>query len=282
MMRLNLEEARQFAQIAGSTMSYIDIGDGPVVVLAHSYLWSAEMWEPQIATLSRHCRVIVPELWGHGKSGALPRDTNSVRQLAQQHLDLLDRLGIEKCVIAGLSVGGMWAAELAVMAPDRVAGLVLLGTYLSSEPAESKARYLAMLKTAEAVGAVPDALSVAMLPLFFSDVSIAHSPRLTNGFRERLREIDGASLMHSIVPLGRLIFDRRDALADLRQLLMPVLVITGDEDRSRPPAEGRAMAALIDCRFVELTGVGHISSLEAPNEVTGHLLSFLDDALQRD
>ena len=281
-MQFKLDEARKFAQVSGSTMSYIDIGDGPVVVLAHSYLWSAQMWEPQIATLSRHCRVIVPELWGHGKSGALPCGTASMRQLAQQHLDLLDGLGIEKCVIAGLSVGGMWGAELAIMAPDRVAGLVLLGTYLGGEPAASKARYFSMLRTAEEAGAVPDPLAEAMLPLFFSAISIAHSPRLTNAFRERLRDIDRATLLHSVVPLGRLIFDRRDALDDLRQLPMPVLVITGDEDRSRPPAEGRAMAALLGCRFVELPGVGHISSLEAPNEVTGHLLSFLDAALQRD
>ena len=281
-MPFKLEAARKFAQVCGSTMSYIDIGDGPVVVLAHSYLWSAQMWEPQIAALSRHCRVIVPELWGHGKSGALPPGTASMRQLARQHLDLLDGLGIEKCVIAGLSVGGMWGGELAVMAPDRVAGLVLLGTYLGSEPAASRARYFAMLKTVEEAGAVPDPLAQALLPLFFSAISIAHSPRLTHGFRERLRDIDRATLLHSVVPLGRLIFDRRDALDDLRQLPMPVLVITGDEDRSRPPAEGRAMAALLGCRFVELAGVGHVSSLEAPNEVTGHLLSFLDAALQRD
>ena len=45
-------------------LTALDRGKGPVVVLAHSYLWGAEMWRPQIDALSRHYRVIVPNLWG--------------------------------------------------------------------------------------------------------------------------------------------------------------------------------------------------------------------------
>lgn len=277
-MLSELEKKRGFAQIDGSRMSYIDTGVGQAIVLGHSYLWSAEMWEPQILALSRHFRVIVPELWGHGQSGALPPSTQNLQELARQHLELLDGLGIEKFAVAGLSVGGMWAVELALRIPDRVAGLALLGTFAGREPAQSKARYFSMLHAVESVGAVPDSIIDAMLPMFFGSKTLAHRQDLIEGFRSRLREAGSRNLLESLIPLGRMIFSRRDALADLRQLKMPSLVVTGEEDRSRPPAEGRQMADVLGCKFVELAGAGHLSSLEAPNEVTKQLAAFLTKA----
>src|SRR5258708_8513445 len=107
-------------EIAGSTMNVVDAGEGDVVVLGHSYLWSSEMWRPQIDGLSPHYRVIVPDLWGHGNSGPLPEGTEDLHDIARHHLALMDRLGIDRFTLVGLSVGGMWGAELALVAPERV------------------------------------------------------------------------------------------------------------------------------------------------------------------
>ena len=85
---------RHFIEIDGARMSYVDQGQGFPVLLGHSYLWSAEMWQPQIAALSEHFRVIVPELWGHGGSDAPPATTTDMSALARQHLALLDALDI--------------------------------------------------------------------------------------------------------------------------------------------------------------------------------------------
>ncbi|MDA6077685.1 hypothetical protein O0544_19320 [Edwardsiella anguillarum] len=56
-------------------MYYEDHGSGFPLVLGHSYLFDADMWRPQIEALSARYRVIVPELWGHGRSAALPEGT---------------------------------------------------------------------------------------------------------------------------------------------------------------------------------------------------------------
>ncbi|SDP38248.1 Pimeloyl-ACP methyl ester carboxylesterase [Filomicrobium insigne] len=277
-MHMDFEKERRFAHIDGSTMSYLDIGAGQTVVLGHSYLWSAEMWEPQIIALSKQYRVIVPELWGHGKSGELPANTRNLRQVAQRHLSLLDCIGIENFAVARLSVGDMRAVELALLAPQRVAGLALLGTFVGSEPAHSKELYFSMIETVQSLGAVPDPVIDAMLPMFFSSDALTHRQDLVDGFRKRLREAERRKLLESILPLGRMIFGRRDALADLRQLRILSLVITGEQDLSRPPEEGRQMASALGCTFVEIAGTGHISSLEAPSEVTEYLLSLLGEA----
>ncbi|MDR5663958.1 alpha/beta fold hydrolase, partial [Burkholderia cenocepacia] len=93
------------------------------VLLGHSYLWDATMWAPQIDALSRRYRVIVPDLWGHGASGALPDGTHTLDDLATQASALLDALEIEQCAVVGLSVGGMWGARLALREPQRVRSL---------------------------------------------------------------------------------------------------------------------------------------------------------------
>ena len=94
-------------------------------------------------------------------------------------------------------------------------------------------------------------------------------------FGSGLKEWDPDRLVDAVVPLGRLIFGRRDAMADLARLTLPAVVMTGEEDIPRPVAEGRQMATAMGCPFIELPGAGHISSLETPGAVTDHLLEFL-------
>jgi pimeloyl-ACP methyl ester carboxylesterase len=266
--------ARQ-VEIDGSLLNVLDVGDGPPVVLGSSYLWDAEMWRPQIEALSGRFRLIVPELWGHGGSGPLPAGVSGLRDLARQHLDMLDRLGVEKCAIVGLSVGGMWGAELALMAPERVSALVLMDTSLAAEPEATRTRYFAMLDAIEALGVVPDPVREAAAPLFFSPQVKSRRPELLQAFDARLGAWDRQRLKDSIAPLGRLIFGRRDALDELAGLSMPVLVMTGTDDAARTPAEGREMAARIGCPFREIPDAGHISSLEAPEFVNQALATFL-------
>ncbi|MGI3903957.1 MAG: alpha/beta fold hydrolase [Janthinobacterium lividum] len=270
-----VETRTSFVEIGGSRMTYIESGSGPTVLLGSSYLWDADMWRPQIEALSRRFRVIAPDLWGHGGSGALPAGTRDMRDLAHQHLALLDALRIERCAVVGLSVGGMWGAELALMAPERVERLALMATSLAAEPDDSRDRYFALLDTIAALGALPEPVRAAVVPLFFSPRTPERRPDLVAAFDAGLRDWPGDRLVDSVVPLGRIIFGRRDAMDDLGDLSMPCLVVTGEDDSARTPGEGRAMAERIGCPFLAVPGAGHIANLEAPEIVNAALLEFL-------
>ncbi|NMZ23080.1 alpha/beta fold hydrolase [Pseudomonas proteolytica] len=263
------------AIIDDQPLHYVDQGSGPVVLLGHSYLWDQQMWAPQIAALSQQYRVIVPELWGHGESGPMPAQTHSLDDLARQTLALLDHLGVAKINLVGLSVGGMWGAPLALLAPERVNSLVLMDTYLGAEPEATREKYFALLSAIEATGAISDALLDIIVPIFFRP-GIDPESALYQDFRQSLRALPRDRLLHSIVPLGRLIFGRDDALEGLSRLdPNTTLVMCGTDDQPRPPAEAQEMADLIGCDLVLIPDAGHISSRENPDFVNEALLTFL-------
>ncbi|AUH50564.1 2-succinyl-6-hydroxy-2,4-cyclohexadiene-1-carboxylate synthase [Chromobacterium sp. ATCC 53434] len=260
-----------------NTMDFVDTGSGFPVLLGHSYLFDRRMWQPQVQALAQRYRVIIPDLWGHGRSPQLADGHADLERLADDHMALMDRLGIKRFAVAGLSVGGMWGAELAAKYPERVAALVLLDTFVGAETPETRDGYFQMLDIVEEAGAIPPPLQERIAALFYSP----RVPRLTlQRLIDRLAALSAGTLRQSVLPLGRLIFGRPDRLERLRRIQCPSLVMTGEQDRPRPPSEGRLMADILGCRFVEVPDAGHISNEENPAFVTDTLLEFLNRNLR--
>ncbi|MGJ7551319.1 alpha/beta fold hydrolase [Pseudomonas alloputida] len=266
---------KHFIEIDGARMSYVEQGQGFPVLLGHSYLWSAEMWQPQIEALSQHFRVIVPELWGHGDSDAPPATTTDMSALARQHLALLDALDIATCHLVGLSVGGMWGAQLAIENPERVDRLVLMDTYLGAEPEATRLKYFAMLDAASEAGFFPDPLLDIIVPIFFH-AGGQTVPEIRESFRAALKATSAEVIRNSLDPMGRVIFGRPDLLGQLGELKGDkTIVICGDQDIPRPPEESNEMSRIIGCLAAQIPFAGHISSLENPQVVNAFLRDWL-------
>ncbi|MEN2396794.1 alpha/beta fold hydrolase [Pseudomonas halotolerans] len=264
-----------FVTLDGQPLHYLDQGQGPVVLLGSSYLWDHTMWAPQIEALSRHYRVIALDLWGHGQSGRLPEGMTSLDDLARQALALMDHLDIDCFSLVGLSVGGMWGARLALMAPKRLEALVLMDTYVGVEPEPTRQYYFSLFDTIQASGSIPEPLLDIIVPIFFRP-GIDPQSALYQQFRATLAALPVERLRDSIVPLGRIIFGRDDILPRLPELdARRTLVMCGDQDKPRPPSEALEMAELIGCPHVLIPEAGHISNMENPEFVTRALLEFL-------
>lgn len=266
---------KQFIEIDDARMSYIDQGHGFPVLLGHSYLWSADMWQPQIEALSKHFRVLVPELWGHGDSDTPPSTTVDMNALVRQHLAFLDALNISKCHLVGLSVGGMWGAPLAIEQPERVDRLVLMDTYLGAEPETTHQQYFALLDAANAAGEFSDQLLDTIVPIFFH-AGGQTVPSIRERFRAQLKGQSAQALHSSLVPMGRLIFGRPSWLPRLSELPAErTIILCGDQDTPRPPTEANEMARSINCLAALIPQAGHISNLENPEAVNAFLLNWL-------
>ncbi|WP_380180211.1 alpha/beta fold hydrolase [Kalamiella sp. sgz302252] len=262
--------------MARHALSYSVQGSGFPILLGHSYFFDKTMWAPQITELSRHFTTIAVDLWGHGDSPELPAGSATLADLAHDHLKLMDKLGFQDFALAGLSVGGMWGAELAAQAGERLRALVLMDTFIGAEPEAQKQQYFSMLETADRLGAIPEPVINYAAAQFYS--AKVDALRL-EALKTQMRSLSAERLRQSIVPLGKMIFGRRDRLALLSDIRCPVLVMTGEHDKPRPVSEGQLMAALLQCRHITVPDAGHISCLENPAFVNHELLTFLSDVL---
>lgn len=127
----------------GQEVAYTDHGgSGPVVVLLHSFLMDGRMFEPQLAAFDGFRCVTVDER-GHGGTPASgPFDYWDV---ARDVLGVLDHLGVERAAVVGTSQGGFVALRMALLAPERVTALAVLGTSAAAEDPAVAAGYRAVL-----------------------------------------------------------------------------------------------------------------------------------------
>ncbi|MFN3288571.1 MAG: alpha/beta fold hydrolase, partial [Sphingomonadaceae bacterium] len=111
--------------VAGGQVRVEVLGEGPALVLLHGWTLDRRVWMPQ-RVLADRLRLVAPDRRGFGQSSAPPdlaREPDDVLALA-------DALGIGRFVVAGQSQGGRVALHLALRAPERVAGVLLLGSAL--------------------------------------------------------------------------------------------------------------------------------------------------------
>lgn len=105
--------------------SRVDGEDGVTVVLTHGWGATAHMWEPQVAALAPHVRVVTWDLRGHGRSESPDDPSAYSHDIA---LDDLDALVGDRAILVGHSLGGQLSLSFALRHPDRVLGLGLLST----------------------------------------------------------------------------------------------------------------------------------------------------------
>ncbi len=124
---------RGFADLGARQVHYRHAGEGPPLLMLHASPGSSKQLESKIAALAAGRRVIAPDTPGNGDSPPLPIPAPEIADYAAALLPFLDALGIDRCDVYGSHTGASIAVELAILAPDRVCGLVLDGIGLFSE-----------------------------------------------------------------------------------------------------------------------------------------------------
>lgn len=271
-----MQPTTQTLTISGKKLAYYDIGDlnAPAILLGHSFLWDKDMWRKQFDALSSDYRLIVPDLWAHGESEGLPAAPTSIKQIADDHCQLMQKLGISRFSIIGLSVGGMWGSQIALDHPDDVDTLIIMGTYVGAEPPESQAAYMGLIGQLKASNSFADELIETTWRYFYSPKVSDDSPLATE-IKQRLKNHPTHNI-GAIYEIGKAIFTRDSNLEKLAQLEIPFAIITGADDIARVPSESETMAKAANTEnLCYIKDAGHISCLEQPEAVNQYLLNFL-------
>jgi len=237
--------------------------DAPVLLMLHSLGTDHGVWDPQAAVLSRQFRVIRPDLRGHGLTGVTP-GPYSIKGLAVDVLCAMNRLGITRAHVAGLSIGGMVAQALAAAAPGLVSSLVLCDTAMSIPP-PGLWRDRAGMVRASGIAAIADAVLARWVT-----PAVADAPET-----RRLR-----TMLVNTAAEGYAAAAEAIAAADLsptiRSLRVPALIVVGDQDVATPISSAKDLAdAIAGSEFRLIRGASHIPTFERSIEVTGVMETFL-------
>lgn len=254
----------------GATIHYEVSGAGPAVVLGHSLMCDTEMWRGVTPRLAARYRVINVEARAHHRSRASQPFT--LEDLAADWLAILDREGIERASLVGLSMGGMTAMRIALRAPGRVEAMVLIDSNASVEERAKRAQYALMGAIYRRFG-MPAPLIARTAQIMIGKTSRTRHPELI----EELRAVVGTHDRAQIPWALQAVFGRGDLLPRLSAIYCPTLVLVGDEDRATPIAKSRQIAAGIPGASLEVVpGLGHLSALEDPETIADKVLTFLD------
>jgi 3-oxoadipate enol-lactonase len=253
--------------VGAQTLHFEDTGgSGPAVIFCHGFCMNGSMFSPQFAAFAGAYRCITWDQRAHSFSPASAPFT--LWDSARDALALLDRLKIDRAIFVGTSQGGFVALRTALLAPDRVRGLALMGTSAAAEDPMRKADY-EQLHAAFVDGpdGPPEPVLDFMVQNFFGD-HFECAP-----WRQHFSCIPRDQASYSF----RALVDRDELVNSLERITAPTLVLHGSADTCFAPSHGEEIAdGVADCRgFVLIEGGAHFLSLTDSCRVNAALKKWL-------
>jgi 3-oxoadipate enol-lactonase len=225
------------------------------IVFIHAFPLDRRMWQAQLDEASRrNRRAVVVDLRGFGDArGEL---ASTMDGLAAGVVHTLDAHGIDRAILAGLSLGGYVALAMQRLYPQRIAGLVLADTRAGADSEEGKRARNANIELARTKGsaAVYDAMAGK---LFASGTAVS--------VRDAVRAIAASQDPEAVVAALEAMRDRPDSSGILASIAVPTRIIVGRSDEITPLAESQKMHDTIRGSTLHvIDNAGHLSNLEQP------------------
>lgn len=259
-----MKHQEEFIDVRGTKIELLRGGSGRPLLYLHG-AGGEVAWLPFFDTLAKDFTVYVPAHPGFSRSGSYDK-IDTIHDLVFHYIDLMDTLRIEQPFVAGFSLGGWLAAELAVHQPHRLRKLVLIDAVglklegapiadiFAPTPPQARELFFYDSKSDLALTMVPDVPSPEMLEMVLrareGTARVGWNPYL---FDPRLRE-------------------------RLYRVTVPTLVIWGDSDRVVSIQHANAYKqGITNSRLAVIEKCGHCPSFEKPAETANLIASFLKE-----
>jgi pimeloyl-ACP methyl ester carboxylesterase len=249
----------------GVTVPYFDQGDpsGTPVLLLHAWVESSGCFDIMLKALPANLHVFAMDQRGHGDADK-PDHGYGLNDFAGDVLAFMDAVGLPSAVLLGSSSGGYVAQQVAVQAPRRVEGLVLVGAprSLQGRPA-----------FADEVGGLSDPIDLAWV-----EESLTWFPRYHDVpdwyIADRVR--DAARVPAGVWQAALTGLTSAQPPTESGLITAPTLIIWGGRDELLPIGDGEALSAAIPkSQLVVYEDTGHLVLLEQPERVASDLVDFV-------
>jgi pimeloyl-ACP methyl ester carboxylesterase len=255
-----------FVQTPHGRFHVEESGGGAPWLFLHGGTASTREWRPVLPQLGAHGRCVAVDRLGCGLSD------RSAAGYGREHvtaslLACADALGFERFGVVGQSFGGFWALSMALAAPERVRGLVLVNAAAAPLTDQERA---AMEERRRAWASAPPVFDDEQIERLIG--LIFHDPqRVPASFRAdarwQMEQAEGGQLDALGTPIER---------DDFGRVAAPTLVVWGEQDSAFPPELGRRLAdAMPGASYAGLPGCGHTCQIECPDAFVAAVGPFL-------
>src|SRR5689334_20345963 len=244
----------------GVNIYYEVHGSGPPLILTHGYSSTSAMWQGQIAALSRHHKLVLWDMRGHGQSDypespAAYSEALTVADIAA----LLDAVGAKQAIVGGLSLGGYMSLAFYRSHPEQVRALLIIDTGPGFKKDDARAAWnKRSLDNADRF----DREGLAALKTLSAErANVAHR--------------DASGLAHA----ARGMLTQRDAgvIETLPHIKVPSLVVVGADDTPFLAASDYMAGKIPGARKAVIPAAGHAANIDQPQLFNDAVVAFLDD-----
>lgn len=253
-----------YCSCGGVRIYWEQSGMGPNLLLVSGLGGGTWSWYGQVPFFQRFYRTISYDNRGAGRSD-IPQGPYSIRQFAEDSLCLLDCLRVEEVFVVGLSMGGMIAQEMALLAPHRVKALALGCTHFGGElriPPDPHAIQTLMNND----GLTYEQIIDKNLPLFFSAEFMKSRPEVIDAYRQVQLSAPEQPIQAFQAQLKAI--QSHDCSERISGVQAPALLMTGSQDILVPRENTYLMAEkLPHAEVVVIPGAGHALHVECRDEL---------------
>jgi pimeloyl-ACP methyl ester carboxylesterase len=269
-MKLQMKEINLSVEVNSIHISYNDMGAGSVpVIFIHGFPFDKSMWDRQLDALKTTHRVIAYDIRGFGRSTDEESALN-IDLFADDLIQFMDKLDIDKAIVCGLSMGGYIALNAQKRFPDRIAALVLCDTQCIADTPAAKEKRLKSIDEIKEDG-VTDFNERFIRNVFHKD-SLLHKKDIV----ENLKKVVYTNSQHIITQGLTALAARSETCSTLNKVNIPTLIICGSDDVLTPPEQSEYVHKHIKgSEFHIIENAGHVSNLEQPDEFNKYLIKFL-------
>lgn len=268
------------ASVLGHKIAYLDVGQGDAVILIHGFGGSMWQWEHQQSVLSRHVRLITPDLIGAGLSDK-PDIAYTPEQLLSYFVGFMDALHLSRATLVGNSMGAGLAIGMALTHPERVDKLILIDGLPNQVTNKLTSPTIKRALESRAPTWMVSFGNWLFGGLMLESVlkEVVHDPALltpavlerSNRNRRRPGLIPPLMALRDGLPIWETEYAPR-----LGTLTHPTLILWGQEDRVFPVAVGKDLHRTIKgSKLVTIPLAGHIPQWEQPEQANQAIMDFL-------
>ena len=275
--------------VTGGTLAYDRTGStapgARTLLLLHAFPVHRGLWDPQVEAFTgrstgapryadelgvgEELSVLRFDARGFGGS-SLPQGPLVMEQIADDAVELMRHLGVERAVVCGLSMGGYAALAMARRHPERLEALVLADTRAEDDTGDARSERGELAARVRREGTEP--LAGELPEKLLGKTSLDRRPKVVERVQAMIREAGPEAVARALEGMAL----RPDSRPFLEDVEAPALVVCGEEDELTPVEAAEVLRdGIPGSRMKVLTGAGHLPSLETPDAFDRAVAEFL-------